>query len=57
MNECCGWMCTAAVCTVAASLLPQIPPGQSPALQGGDAPLSPLASGLDRPPRLPLATI
>jgi hypothetical protein len=57
VTECCGWMCTAALCTVVASLAPRIPPAHTASRQVSDVPVIRLASGLDRPPRLPLGTI
>jgi hypothetical protein len=51
MSECCGWMCTAALCANTASIAPRILQKSAAELRGSDAPASRFGIGLERPPK------
>jgi hypothetical protein len=54
-SDCCGWMCTAALCAQIAAMVPASPERGINALPADDGPPLWRAFRLDRPPRLSLA--
>lgn len=55
--ECCGWLCTAAVCALSAPMSSHIDERESLTPIAGKAPLSLRRFGIDRPPRYSLKSI
>ena len=53
--ECCGWMCTAAICQASPDTLPDVPQSRMSFFWHAAPPPGWLALGLDRPPRWRIA--